>query len=99
HKLSADQSIIISDEAARTILVGTSVMLASALLVGLLALWMVNRNIVAPIRMLIEYVAQLSEGKFADRVDVTRQDELGRLEIADNTPRDFLADTFSRLKR
>ena len=56
HKLSADQSIIISDEAARTILVGTSVMLASALLVGLLALWMVNRNIVAPIRMLIEYV-------------------------------------------
>ncbi|WP_323158858.1 methyl-accepting chemotaxis protein [Pseudomonas viridiflava] len=99
HKLSADQSIIISDEAARTILVGTSVMLASALLVGLLALWMVNRNIVAPIRMLIEYVAQLSEGKFADRVEVTRQDELGRLAIAANTLRGFLADTFSRLKR
>lgn len=99
HKSSDAQSVAISQQADRTILTGAVVMLVSALLVGLLALWIVNRNLVAPIRMLIEYVAQLSEGKFAARVDVTRQDELGRLAVAANTLRDFLADTFSRLKR
>ncbi|EPM94180.1 methyl-accepting chemotaxis protein, partial [Pseudomonas syringae pv. actinidiae ICMP 18804] len=99
HKSSDAQSVAISQQADRTILTGAVVMLVSALLVGLFALWIVNRNLVAPIRMLIEYVAQLSEGKFAARVDVTRQDELGRLAVAANTLRDFLSDTFSRLKR
>ncbi|MGI4839438.1 MAG: methyl-accepting chemotaxis protein [Janthinobacterium lividum] len=97
--LSDERSQTISAAADRTILIGTLVMLASALLVGLLTLWVVNRNIVGPITMLIEYVAQLSQGRFSDRVAVTRQDELGRLAIAANTLRDFLADTFTRLKR
>ncbi|MEQ7918262.1 methyl-accepting chemotaxis protein [Xanthomonas sp. WHRI 1810A] len=99
RKQSDQQSIAISAAADRTILLGTVVMLASALLVGLLTLWVVNRNIVGPIRMLIEYVAQLSEGKFSERVSINRRDELGRLAVAANTLRDFLADTFTRLKR
>ncbi|MEX6665078.1 methyl-accepting chemotaxis protein [Pseudomonas sp. W2-17] len=99
RKQSDEQSKILSSTADRTILIGTLVMLASALLVGVLTLWMVNRNIVGPIRLLIEYVAQLSQGKFSDRVSITRQDELGRLAVAANTLRDFLADTFTRLKR
>jgi methyl-accepting chemotaxis protein len=98
HKLSDDQSGVISSAADQTIFIGTIVMLASALSVGLLTLWMVNRNIVGPIGLLIEYVAQLSQGRFSDRVNVTRQDELGRLAIAANTLRDFLAETFTRLK-
>ncbi|KPB78809.1 Methyl-accepting chemotaxis protein [Pseudomonas syringae pv. maculicola] len=65
HKSSDAQSVAISQQADRTILTGAVVMLVSALFVGLLALWIVNRNLVAPIRMLIEYVAQLSEGKMA----------------------------------
>jgi len=97
--LSDERSQAISAAADSTILIGTLVMLASALLVGLLTLWVVNRNIGGPITMLIEYVAQLSQGRFSDRVAVTRQDELGRLAIAANTLRDFLADTFTRLKR
>ncbi|MFJ3487516.1 methyl-accepting chemotaxis protein [Pseudomonas sp. NPDC090202] len=99
RKQSDEQSQSISSTASQTIVVGTLVMLVSALLVGLLTLWMVNRNIVGPIRSLIDYVAQLSEGRFSERVAVTRQDELGRLAVAANTLRDFLADTFSRLKR
>ncbi|SEI58571.1 methyl-accepting chemotaxis protein [Pseudomonas sp. NFR16] len=99
RKRSDAQSLEISSTADQTILIGTLVMLASALLVGVLTLWMVNRNIVGPISMLIEYVAQLSQGRFSDRVSVTRQDELGRLAVAANTLRDFLADTFTRLKR
>ncbi|RMR06762.1 Methyl-accepting chemotaxis protein I [Pseudomonas savastanoi pv. glycinea] len=74
-------------------------MLASAVLVGLLTWWVVNRNLIVPIRMLIDYVSQLSHGKFGERVNITRQDELGHLAVAANILRDFLADTFNRLKR
>ncbi|NIE73698.1 methyl-accepting chemotaxis protein [Pantoea sp. Tr-811] len=88
----------ISASAERTVWLGVLVMLGSALLVGLLSLWRVNRSLVEPIRQLIEYVAQLSQGRFAARVDSRREDELGRLARAANTLRDFLADTVGRLK-
>lgn len=98
RKQGTEQSKLISASADRTVLLGIIVMLASGLLIGLLSLWLVNRNLVEPIRKLIEYVAQLSQGKFADRVASTRQDELGKLATAANTLRDFLAETFSRLQ-
>ncbi|WP_460141045.1 methyl-accepting chemotaxis protein [Pseudomonas sp. S2_E01] len=98
RKLGNEQSVLISANANRTVLLGIIVMLVSGLLIGLLSLWLVNRNLVAPIQKLIEYVAHLSQGKFADRVNSTRQDELGKLATAANTLRDFLADTFSRLQ-
>jgi methyl-accepting chemotaxis protein len=98
RKQGTEQSKLISASADRTVLLGLLVMLASGLLIGLLSLWLVNRNLVEPIRRLIEYVAQLSHGKFAERVSSTRQDELGKLAKAANTLRDFLADTFSQLQ-
>jgi len=88
----------INASAERTVWLGLLVMLASALLVGLFSLWLVNRSLIEPIRQLIEYVAQLSQGRFAARVDSRREDELGRLARAANTLRDFLADTVGRLK-
>jgi len=96
---SNQQSEQLSADAARTILFGTLVMLVSGLLIGVFSLWLVNRNLVDPIRRLIDYVAQLSQGKFGERVGTERQDELGRLAVAANTLRDFLAETFNRLKR
>jgi methyl-accepting chemotaxis protein len=93
------QSAQISADANHTILLGTVVMLISGLLIALLSLWLLNRNLIEPIRRLIDYVAQLSQGKFGERASVTRQDELGRLAVAANTLRDFLAETFSSLKR
>jgi len=98
RKQGVEQSKLISASADRTVLLGIIVMLASGLLIGLLSLWLVNRNLVEPIRKLIDYVAQLSQGKFADRVASSRQDELGKLATAANTLRDFLAETFSRLQ-
>ena len=94
-----EQSAQISAAAERTIWIGLLVMLASGLIIGLFSLWLVNRSLVQPIRTLIDYVAQLSQGRFAERVASDRQDELGRLAVAANTLRDFLADTFSRLQR
>jgi methyl-accepting chemotaxis protein len=99
RKQGAEQSTLISAAADRTVLLGIMVMLVSGLLIGLLSLWLVNRNLVEPIRKLIEYVAQLSQGRIAERVASTRQDELGKLAMAANTLRDFLAETFSRLQR
>ncbi|MFH0022607.1 methyl-accepting chemotaxis protein [Pseudomonas fluorescens] len=94
-----EQSALISAGADRTVWIGLLVMLASGLLIGLLSLWLVNRNLVEPIRKLIDYVSQLSRGQLAERVTNERQDELGNLATAANTLRDFLADTFTRLQR
>ncbi|PSS59167.1 methyl-accepting chemotaxis protein [Pseudomonas sp. BBP2017] len=88
----------INQSAERTVWLGLLVMFGSALLVGLFSLWLVNRSLIEPIRGLIEYVAQLSQGRFEARVASDRQDELGRLAVAANTLRDFLADTFARLQ-
>jgi len=98
RKNSGEQSLLISSAADRTILFGALIMLASAILVGLVTLWVVNRNLITPIRALIDYVSRLSRGQFGERVNITRQDELGHLAVAANILRDFLADTFSRLK-
>ncbi|MBF8746338.1 methyl-accepting chemotaxis protein [Pseudomonas monteilii] len=95
---SRGRAASISASAERTVWMGLLVMLASAVLVGLFSLWLVNRSLIAPIRQLIEYVAQLSQGRFAAHVDGRREDELGRLARAANTLRDFLADTVGRLK-
>ncbi len=89
---------IINQSAERTVWLGLLVMFGSAVLVGLFSLWLINRSLIEPIRGLIEYVAQLSQGRFEARVDSDRQDELGRLAVAANTLRDFLADTFARLQ-
>ncbi|WP_095181508.1 methyl-accepting chemotaxis protein [Pseudomonas sp. Irchel 3F6] len=93
------QSALISASADRTVWLGLLVMLASGLLIGLLSLWLVSRNLIEPIRKLIDYVTRLSRGQLAERVVSERRDELGNLAAAANTLRDFLADTFTRLQR
>ena len=95
----SQQSQTISAYAERTVMVGLAIMLLSGVLIGLFSLWLINRNLILPIRGLIDYVTQLSRGRFAERVASRRQDELGHLAAAANTLRDFLAETFSRLQR
>nr|WP_137821298.1 methyl-accepting chemotaxis protein [Pseudomonas sp. D(2018)] len=99
HARGTQQSEAISASADSTVNLGIVVMLLSSLGIGLFSLWLINRNLIAPISSLIEHIAQLSQGNFGQRVDASRQDELGRLAVAANTLRDFLADTFNRLKQ
>ncbi|AHL76559.1 chemotaxis protein [Stutzerimonas stutzeri] len=89
----------ISSGAEQAIITGSLIMLAAGALISLLSLWLVNRNLITPIRHLIDHIAKLSQGKFGERVDASRSDELGRLAVAANVLRDFLADTFTRLQR
>ncbi|MBC2381938.1 methyl-accepting chemotaxis protein [Pseudomonas sp. WS 5106] len=93
------QSLAISAYAERTVWVGLAIMLLSGAVIGVLSLFLINRNLILPIRGLIDYVTQLSHGRFAERVASRRRDELGHLAAAANTLRDFLAETFSRLQR
>ena len=99
HKQSLEQAGLINASAERTITFGTLLMLGATVVIALFSLWLVNRNLINPIRELIEHIAQLSHGNFGQHVDATRQDELGKLAIAANILRDFLSDTFTRLKR
>jgi len=95
--LSSSESI--GRSADQAIIAGTLIMLAGGVLIGLLSLWLVNRHLINPIRHLIDHIANLSQGNFKERVDTSRADELGRLAVAANVLRDFLADTFTRLQR
>ena len=99
RQTAARQSNEIREGAGSAALTGVLVMLLASALVGLLSLWLVNRNIIEPTRSLIEHIARLSQGQFANRVDASRADELGRLAVAANTLRDFLADTFNNLQQ
>ena len=96
---SLNQAEQINASAAHTILSGTLVMLAAALIITLFSLWLINRNLITPIRHLIGHVDQLSQGRFDQRVESNRQDELGLLARAANTLRDFLASTSERLRQ
>uniref|UniRef100_UPI0030D9E9F7 methyl-accepting chemotaxis protein n=2 Tax=Pseudomonas sp. EL_65y_Pfl2_R95 TaxID=3088698 RepID=UPI0030D9E9F7 len=98
-KHSHAQSVAIGAQASQALSLGIGFMLISSVIVGLISLWLVNRNLVNPIQQLIEYIAQLSQGNFANRTEINRQDELGRLAVAANTLRDFLAETFNQLQR
>jgi methyl-accepting chemotaxis protein len=93
------QAASISAGAEQAMWMGLLVMVLSAIAVALLSLWLVSRRLVQPVTRLIAYVADLSKGKFKDRVHNDRADELGQLAVAANTLRDFLDETFTRLKR
>jgi methyl-accepting chemotaxis protein len=98
RQAATTQSAAISASATQTVWAGLLVLLVSGLVIGLFSLWMVSRQLVQPITRLIAYVSDLSQGRFQERVVSDRQDELGHLALAANTLRDFLADTFGRLK-
>ncbi|PTU76214.1 methyl-accepting chemotaxis protein [Pseudomonas mangrovi] len=98
HGISDSQAEIINQRAQSTILWGSLLMLASAVLVGLFALWLLNRVLIRPIALLIGHVGQLAQGDFTAHRYPSREDELGRLAKATETLRSFLADTFERLK-
>ncbi|MDP3815358.1 methyl-accepting chemotaxis protein, partial [Pseudomonas sp.] len=96
---SLEQATQINAAAERTIAIGTVIMLAATLVIALFSLWLVNRHLIIPIRHLISHVDELSHGRFGQRVETTRSDELGMLAIASNTLRDFLASTTQSLQQ
>ncbi len=52
---------------------------ALALLVGLIAAWLITRLIVGPLRSVIRVAEQIAAGDLTGRVEVERRDEIGQL--------------------
>ena len=98
HEEGNNQAQTISEETHSEGILGVVFLIGASLLVGLLSLWLVNRQLLVPIKALTDFIIQLSHGKFDRPFALQRQDELGALAKAANTLRDFLGATFSQLK-
>ena len=98
HEQSEARSVAINERTHTDEILGIAVLVVASLAVALLGLWLVNRQLLTPIKSLIDYITQLSHGHFDRPLSMQRQDELGTLAKAANTLREFLGSTFAQLK-
>lgn len=71
-----DQSMQAQLKKSSMLILGSS---ALALLVGLIAAWVITRLIVAPLRSVIAVAQQIAAGDLSGRMEVNRRDEIGQL--------------------
>ncbi|AZE54294.1 Methyl-accepting chemotaxis protein [Pseudomonas synxantha] len=71
-----DQSMQAQLQQSAMLIIGSS---ALALLVGLIAAWVITRLIVAPLRSVIAVAQQIAAGDLSGRMEVSRRDEIGQL--------------------
>lgn len=78
-----DQAYAAQDQAMQAELQKNSLLIIAssilALLVGLVAAWVITRLIVAPLRSVIRLAEQIAAGDLSTTVEVTRRDEIGQL--------------------
>lgn len=78
-----DQAYVAQDVAMQGELKKNSVLIigssALALLVGLIAAWLITRLIVAPLRSVMQVAQRIAAGDLSATVEVTRRDEIGQL--------------------
>nr|WP_095195541.1 methyl-accepting chemotaxis protein [Pseudomonas sp. Irchel 3A7] len=78
-----DQAYTAEDQSMQTELNKNSLLIigssALALLVGLIAAWVITRLIVGPLRSVIGVAQQIASGDLSGTVEVTRRDEIGQL--------------------
>ena len=81
-----DQAYVAEDAAMQAELKKNSVLIvgssALALLVGLIAAWVITRLIVAPLRSVIDVAQRIADGDLTATVAVNRRDEIGQLMLA-----------------
>ncbi len=99
HEKADKESLLIREHANDAIFLGIATIIASSVLVILFGIWLINRRIILPIRDVIGYITQLSQGHFERGFQIQRQDELGSLAKAANILRDSLFSTFTQLKQ
>ncbi|WGK89167.1 methyl-accepting chemotaxis protein [Pseudomonas migulae] len=78
-----DQAYVAEDQSMQAELKKNSLLIigssALALLVGLIAAWVITRLIVGPLRSVIRVAQQIAAGDLSATVEVTRRDEIGQL--------------------
>ncbi|MDY7800782.1 methyl-accepting chemotaxis protein, partial [Aeromonas caviae] len=76
HEEGNRQAQAISEETRSQAILGVVFLIVASLLVGVLSLWLVNRQLLVPIKALTDFIIQLSHGKFDRPFALQRQDEL-----------------------
>ncbi|MBD8257915.1 HAMP domain-containing protein [Pseudomonas fluorescens] len=71
-----DQSMQTQLQHSTLLIIGSS---ALALLVGLIAAWVITRLVVAPLRAVIAVAQQIASGDLSGRMEISRRDEIGQL--------------------
>ncbi len=99
HEKADKESLLIREHANDAIFLGIATIIASSVLVIVFGIWLINRRIILPIRDVIGYITQLSQGHFERGFQIQRQDELGSLAKAANILRDSLFSTLTQLKQ
>ena len=78
-----DQAYVAEDQSMQAELKKNSLLIigssALALLVGLIAAWVITRLIVAPLRSVIRVAQQIAAGDLSATIEVNRRDEIGQL--------------------
>ncbi|HEF4759406.1 TPA: HAMP domain-containing protein [Pseudomonas putida] len=78
-----DQAYVAEDQSMQAELKKNSLLIigssALALLVGLIASWVITRLIVGPLRSVISVAQQIASGDLSGTVEVSRRDEIGQL--------------------
>lgn len=78
-----DQAYVAEDRSMQAELKKNSLLIigssALALLVGLIAAWVITRLVVAPLRSVIRVAQQIAAGDLSASIEVTRRDEIGQL--------------------
>lgn len=98
HEQSDNESALILQHSNKAIIIGVVIIITSSLFVILASIWLINRRILKPIREVIAYISQLSQGRFELRFVNHREDELGALAKSASILRDSLFHTFTQLK-
>ncbi|GAA4499966.1 methyl-accepting chemotaxis protein [Pseudaeromonas paramecii] len=89
-----------SQQSADTMVrVGLSLLLLAAVAIVLVSLWLLSRQVVAPLQRLTHYLTRLSQGEILSPLQLHRQDELGQLTSAANRLRGFLQETLDHLQQ
>ena len=93
-----EQVPVLERSTRNTVIFGLLFMLGSAVVVFVLGQLLLRRQLIEPINRLIGHIDALSQGRLGQPLEVRRQDELGRLAQAANRLREFLTETFKKLK-
>lgn len=91
------RSEAVAEGAFSGLTVTNSILAVVIVLFALASVWVINRAIVEPSRVLIDVISRISDGRLNNNIDIKREDELGKLADASRQLQSFLQELAERL--
>ncbi|MCZ8514909.1 methyl-accepting chemotaxis protein [Paenibacillus filicis] len=89
-KIAGNMSALEIDALAKPILTRTIVVIGISLLIGMLIVYFMAISILRPLSRLMQAAEKISKGDLTERVEVKKQDEIGKVGMSFNTMADAL---------